>query len=80
DYINRIGGMVKAVAAVERSHDKAADAVIYLESLSSMSAAELIEQYRRTSAKFRSAFPSSFGLMPFVPNRGRNLKHPEVYK
>ena len=33
DYLSRIAGMVKAIAAVERSHDKAAEAVVYLENL-----------------------------------------------
>jgi len=80
DYINRISGMVKAVAAVERSLDKATEAVGYLEKLDELNAAELIEQYRRTSARFRGAFPSTFGLAPFSAGRKGRLKNPEVYK
>lgn len=80
DVINRIAGMVKAMAAVERGHNKAAEAVSYLEKLPEKGAAELIEEYRRTSARFRSAFPSSFGLGTFYSGSLKGLKNPEDYK
>jgi hypothetical protein len=59
DYISRIGGMVKAIAAVKRHPDERENALIYLETLPSLSAGKLIEEYRRTSARFRDAFPTS---------------------
>ncbi len=80
DYLNRIAGMVKAIAAVERSHDKATEAVGYLENLNGMSAAELIEEYRRTSARFRSAFPTTFGLGPLHSYKSKGVKNPGDYK
>lgn len=80
DYSNRIAGMVKAIAAVARSYDKAAEAVGYLEKLSDLSAAELIEEYRRTSARFRSAFPTTFGLGPLALRKSRGVKNPGDYK
>jgi len=80
DYVGRIAGMVKAIAAVERSRSQAAEAVHYLESLNEMCAVELIEEYRRTSARFRSAFPTTFGLAPYSMGRANRLKNPEVYK
>ena len=80
DYLSRIAGMVKAIAAVERSHDKATEAVAYLENLIEMSAGELIEEYRRTSARFRSAFPTTFGLGPLTSHKAKGVKNPGDYK
>ena len=80
DYLNRIAGMVKAIAAVERSHDKATEAVAYLENLNVMSSGELIEEYRRTSARFRSAFPTTFGLGPLISHKAKGVKTPGDYK
>jgi hypothetical protein len=80
DYLSRIAGMVKAIAAVERSNDKAAEAVPYLENLNKLSAGELIEEYRRTSARFRSAFPTTFGLGPLISNKARGVKNPGDFK
>lgn len=80
DYINRIAGMVKAVAAVERGRDRSADAVVYLEELIELGASGLIEEYRRTSARFRSAFPTSFGLGPFASRTVGKMKNFEDFK
>ena len=80
DYLSRIAGMVKAIAAVERSNDKASEAVVYLENLNGMSAGELIEEYRRTSARFRSAFPTTFGLGPLTSHKAKGVKNPGDYK
>ena len=80
DYLSRIAGMVKAIAAVERSHDKATEAVGYLLNLNGMSAGELIEEYRLTSARFRSAFPTSFGLGPLISHKAKGVKNPGDFK
>ena len=64
DLFARISGMVKAVAAVTRRADSWESALACLEQLPSLSASDLIEQYRLTSARFRDAFPTSFGIMP----------------
>ncbi len=66
DYIGRIAGMAKAIAVATHRHDAGSrtgslkEALAYVESLESKTAAELIEQYRLTSARFREAFPTSF--------------------
>lgn len=62
DCISRIGGMVKAIAVAEKHPDRLEEAITYVESLTELSANELINQYRKISAKFRDAFPASFGL------------------
>ncbi len=80
DYSSRISGMVKAIAAVARGNDRAMEAIDYLEKLSDLSAAELIEEYRRTSARFRSAFPTTFGLGPLTSRKSRGVKNPGDYK
>lgn len=67
DYIDRITGMVKAIAAVTkyagaaRSTEAVKAALEYVQSLESKPATELIEHYRLTTARFRDAFPSTFG-------------------
>jgi hypothetical protein len=80
DYINRIAGMTKAIAAVERSREKIGGAIDLVEQLNGFTSSELIDEYRRVTARFRSAFPTSFGLMPFETGRGQRMKIPEVYK
>ena len=51
---------LEAVAAVNRHPREWQKALTYLESLPDLTAAELIEQYRKTAARFRDAFPTSF--------------------
>lgn len=80
EFVNRIAGMVKAIAAVERSSSRVSKALTYLENLQELGAAELIEEYQKTSARFRSAFPTTFGLAPSYISRSNGLKNPEVYK
>lgn len=80
DYQNRIAGMVKAIATVERQSDSSNEALVYLDKLVELSAAELIAEYRKTSARFRSAFPTTFGLLPARSKGHSRLKNPEVYK
>ena len=80
DYISRIGGMVKAIAAVNRHPDGWENALTYLENLPSFSAGELIEEYRKTSARFRDAFPTSFGVALDRKRGADGLKDLSVYK
>lgn len=80
DYLNRIAGMVKAVTIVERSSGSAEKVLAYLEDLEKLSAAELIEQYRKTSHRFRIAFPTTFGLPPVSNNSSAGLKETNDYK
>jgi len=77
DYVARIAGMTKAVAVVERNQSGLAEALEYLESLASLDANGLVTQYRRAAARFRDAFPTSFGNLR--PAR-RKLEEPEQYK
>ncbi|MFQ5499817.1 MAG: hypothetical protein ACE5FH_09105 [Candidatus Zixiibacteriota bacterium] len=62
DYISRIGGMIKSIAAADRRRESWQEAIEAVESLQQFSAAKLVEQYRKTSARFRDTFPTSFGL------------------
>lgn len=67
DCVGRISGMMKAIAAVERSDSGLESIADLLDALPGMTAAELIKQYRRSSAKFRDTFRASFNLI----GRGR---------
>ena len=80
DYLNRIAGMVKAITIVERSSGSTEKVLAYLEDLENLTAAELIEQYRKTSHKFRIAFPTTFGLPPVSNNSIAGLKDTQDYK
>lgn len=62
DYIGRISGMLKAVAAVKNNFEMAENIQEIIERLNSSSAEELLKYYRKTSAAFRDAFPTSFAL------------------
>jgi len=63
DYQQRIAGMVKAIAAVDRRHDRTREATELVASLATMRAAELVACYHRTSARMRDMFPTSFGRL-----------------
>ncbi len=80
DYIGRIAGMTKAVAVVTRHPDGWESALAYLETLPSLSAGELIEQYRKTSARFRDTFPTTFGLLGDRKRGADGLKDLGVFK
>ncbi len=80
DYVARIGGMVKAIAAANSGTDRLQQALAYLETLSTMSEAELVEQYRRVSAAFRDTFPASFASSLGGRKRSNRLKDPSVFK
>ncbi|PWB69068.1 hypothetical protein C3F09_10710 [candidate division GN15 bacterium] len=71
DYEGRIAGMAKAMAAVDRSGKGYEVALTSLETLSRMSGEELVACYRKTAARFRDMFPTSFGLRPGAMARGR---------
>lgn len=64
DYVGRITGMLKAIAAVDRKREAPRLALREVDGLSSLDGQELIDCYRRTSARFRDAFPASFGHGP----------------
>lgn len=61
DYIDRISGMVKAIAAARSKEGRMEQAMDFLDELPSLSALELTKQYRRISAIFRDSFPISYG-------------------
>lgn len=61
DYIVRIGGMIKAIAAASRRRDALAVAEEEVAALPKMTVMQLIERHRRVSARFRDAFPAGFG-------------------
>ena len=63
DIIGRICGMEKAVAVVSRRAGDIERALDRIGLLEGANAIELVAQYERTSAKFRDAFPTSFGML-----------------
>jgi hypothetical protein len=78
DYKQRVAGMVKALAAVDRKRDGWQQALELIDSLDNLSAGELVATYRKTAVRFRDAFPASFGYLSAAPKTAdRNL---ELYK
>ena len=63
DYEQRIAGMIKAIAAVDRKRDGWSEAVAQVEELPHLPPAKLLETYRRVAARFRDCFPGSFGAL-----------------
>ena len=80
DCIGRIGGMMKAMAAAQRSDTDLEGIVDQLEALPGLNAEELTRQYRRSSARFRDTFGASFSFVG--SGRGGELRSmdPELYK
>ncbi len=62
DYIQRVSGMLKAIAALSRNREETEEILNLIESFEQMPAAKLTSIYRKVSAKFRNAFPTSFGI------------------
>jgi len=77
DYVARIAGMMKAVAVVGRRQTEVAGMLEDLEALPTLDAANLVAEYRRAAARFRDAFPTSFG--PLKATR-TGLREPQQYK
>jgi len=74
DYEQRVAGMVKAIAAVDRKRDTWQEALALVEQLPSLTAELLLEQHRRISARFRDTFPASAhlpGLRSYSPSGRR---------
>jgi hypothetical protein len=72
DYIGRISGMIKAIAAADRKGNRYESALSLIDTLPSLSSAELVECYRKTCARFRDCFPASFsGQFEFRSRGGR---------
>jgi len=61
DIEQRIGGMIKAVAAVDRRREQWEEAAALVEQLPDLTPARLLETHRRVAARFRDHFPGSFG-------------------
>ena len=79
DYTQRIAGMLKAVAVVRRNRDESRQALEFIEQLPSLKTEELVETYRKVSARFRDAFPTSFGYMPGAP-AAKRVKRAEDFR
>jgi len=79
DYTSRVAGMLKALAAVDRKRDSWAQALQLVERLSTMTAAELVACYRKISARFRDAFPASFGSLS-ERSSGKTLRDLSQFK
>ncbi len=80
DCQQRLTGMIKAIAAVDRKRDGYETALAAIEELSCLTAADLLKKYRQVAARFRDCFPTSFSALrtsaPMTLNRSqvRNLK------
>lgn len=80
DSIGRIAGMMKAVAAAQRSDSGLESIADLLDALPGMNASELIRQYRRSSAKFRDTFGASFSFVGSGYSGHLRSMDPELYK
>lgn len=60
DCQQRLAGMIKAIAAVDRKRDGYESALALVDELPSLSAGDLLRRYRQVSARFRDCFPASF--------------------
>lgn len=65
DYIARITGMAKAIAAAQPTPDSYSQTVEFIDSLPSFTATQLLDTCRRVAARFRDTFPASHGR-PFA--------------
>ena len=61
DVEQRIAGMIKAVAAVDRKRERWEEAAALIDDLVTQAPARLLETHRRVAARFRDCFPGSFG-------------------
>lgn len=74
DCEQRIAGMIKAIAAVDRKRDNWNEAVAQVEELPTLAPAKLLEAYRRVAARFRDCFPGSLG----APSPGGRRFQPDT--
>ncbi|KAA3634860.1 MAG: hypothetical protein DWP97_06090 [Calditrichaeota bacterium] len=62
DVIFRIAGMEKAITAVNRKNSDVEELTTLINEIGNLNAEELLKQYRKSQARFRDAFPTSFGV------------------
>jgi hypothetical protein len=74
DCEQRIAGMIKAIAAVDRKRDGWSEALVQVEELPTLAPARLLVTYRRVAARFRDCFPGSFG----TPSPGGRRYQPDT--
>jgi hypothetical protein len=79
-YEGRIVGMLKAVAAVTDNRHRQREAVDTIESLPSLTCADLVKTFHRTSARFRDAFPTSFAPADSFGDSRRTITNVEDFK
>ncbi len=80
DYLQRISGMVKAIAVAQRKGNSLESAMELIESLDRLSVDDLVECYRRVSARFRDTFPTSFAGLTTRSRAGAAATHLNDYK
>ncbi len=61
DIEQRVAGMIKAVAAVDRKRERWEEAAALIDDLATQTPSRLLETHRRVAARFRDCFPGSFG-------------------
>lgn len=80
DYENRIGGMAKAIAVVDRTNGALFRSAELVLSLPRMSGADLVNCYHRVSARFRDMFPASYTRLAANSTGGGVIKNLGQYK
>lgn len=80
DYQQRVSGMIKAIAAVDRKRERGKEALEMIESLPGLNAAALVHCYRTVSARFRDCFPASLGLLRTGNGRSDSTKVTRTFR
>ncbi len=76
DYQQRMAGMIKAIAVARRSDGSLEQALDQIETLASLSAADLVKNYKRVTSAFRDTFPASYS----IPTRKANVVELSTFK
>lgn len=80
DYVGRLSGMAKAIAVADRKQGAMAQSAELVAGLPRLSAVELIDCYRRVSARFRDMFPASYTRQAANSTGGDLMRNPADFK
>lgn len=76
DYQQRMAGMIKAIAVARRSDGSLEQALDEIETLASLSAADLVKNYKQVTSAFRDTFPASYS----IPSRKAKVVELSTFK
>jgi hypothetical protein len=80
DYESRIIGMTKALTVADKNGRGYSDTLEFIDRLPHLTGSELIDCYRKISARFRDTFPASYGLLRQPSNRSGRLSDLNSFK